>query len=93
MRFANVRELKNKTSELLRVTAQGKDVLITSHGKPVAVLHGITEDDLDDYVLTHHPALKSSLDQAYREYKSKGGLTAGEVLGRLGMAKKRRGRK
>jgi prevent-host-death family protein len=89
MVFANVRRLKNKTSELLRIAARGKDVLITSHGRPVAVLHGITEDELEDYVLTHHPILKKSLEQAYREYKRKGGLTTSQVLERLGKKRAR----
>lgn len=40
MRFVNVRELKSKTSEILRAAADEK-IIITSHGKPVAVVAGI----------------------------------------------------
>ena len=47
MRFATVRDLKNRTSEMLRMAASGKPVLITSHGKPVAVLQGMTQDEID----------------------------------------------
>jgi prevent-host-death family protein len=44
MKTAQVRELKNKTSELLRLAAK-EDILITSRGKPVACLIGICPDD------------------------------------------------
>jgi prevent-host-death family protein len=40
MRFVNVRELKSKTSEILRAAA-GERIIVTSHGKPVAVVAGI----------------------------------------------------
>jgi prevent-host-death family protein len=40
MKTAQVRELKNKTSELLRLAAK-EDIVITSRGKPVACLIGI----------------------------------------------------
>jgi prevent-host-death family protein len=45
MRFVNVRELKSKTSEILRAAA-GEDIIVTNHGKPVAVVSGIDEGDL-----------------------------------------------
>ena len=45
LKTAQVRELKNKTSELLRQAAT-EDVIITSRGKPVACLIGIHPDDV-----------------------------------------------
>jgi prevent-host-death family protein len=83
MRFANVRELKNKTSELLRAAARGSDVLITSHGRPVGILHGLTEDELEDYVFLHHRGLRRSLDDAEDEYRRKGGISLETLLARL----------
>lgn len=46
MRFVNVRELKSKTSEILRAAA-GEDIIVTNHGKPVAVVAGIEERDFE----------------------------------------------
>jgi prevent-host-death family protein len=45
MKAATVRELKNKTSELLRRAAR-EDVMITSRGRPVACLIGLHPDDI-----------------------------------------------
>ena len=46
MRFINVRELKSKTSEILRAAA-GEDFIVTNHGKPVAVVTGIDGRDFE----------------------------------------------
>jgi len=46
MRFVNVRELKSKTSEILRAAA-GEDIIVTNHGKPVAVVAGIDGGDFE----------------------------------------------
>lgn len=83
MKFANVRELKNKTSELLRLTKKEKNILITSRGKPVAILHGIHEDEIEDYVLTHHPGLRRGIEKAYRDYQKHGGVPLAEVISSL----------
>ena len=80
MKFATVRDLKNRTSEMLRHAAAGRDVLITSHGRPVAILHGMKQEDLEDWVLSHDPALRESIEAADREYLKKGGVPVEEVI-------------
>lgn len=80
MKFATVRVLKNQTSEMLRTAAKGKDVVITSHGRPIAVLRGLSEDELEDYILSHHPALRRSIEDAWRHYQKHGGFSADELL-------------
>lgn len=80
MKFATVRKLKNQTSEMLRTAARGTDVLITSHGRPVAVLHGLSEDELEDYVLSHHPEIRQSIEDGWRHHKMHGGLSVEEVM-------------
>jgi antitoxin (DNA-binding transcriptional repressor) of toxin-antitoxin stability system len=95
MKFANVRTLKNQTSEMLRHAAGGNDVIITSHGKPVAVLRKMTEEDMEDYVLSRHPAIRASIEASHREVLAKGGIPLGDVIRTLeAKAKKgkRRGR-
>ena len=91
IKFATVRNLKNQTSEMLRLAANGTDVLITSHGKPVAVLHGLGEEDLEDFVLSRHPGVRKSIEDAEREYRKKGGVPLPEVVKRL-KAKRAAGR-
>ena len=63
MKTAQVRELKNKTSELLRQAAK-EEVIITSRGRPVACLIGINPDDI-----SIRPRSQSGdyADEAYRK--------------------------
>jgi prevent-host-death family protein len=68
MKFVNVRELKNKTSSVLRYTEKGDDVIVTSRGKPCAVIHHLSEDDIEDYILLSHPDFKKKLEEAYQQY-------------------------
>lgn len=87
MKFANVRELKNKTSEILR-KAEKEAVIITSKGKPRAIVTAISEDDFEDYLLEKSEALHDMLAEAHAEYRSRGGVSLEEYLVRR---KKRRG--
>jgi prevent-host-death family protein len=63
MKTAQVRELKNKTSELLRQAAN-EDIVITSRGKPVACLVGINPDDV-----TIRPRRRMVGDYADEQYR------------------------
>lgn len=89
MKFASVRTLKNQTSEMLREAAKGKDVLITSHGKPVALLHGLSESDLEDLSFSQDPGLRKSIESAWRHFLKGGGISAPEMLKRI---KERKGK-
>ena len=57
MRFAGIKELKHNTMDILK-ESQKEDVIITAYGKPTAILHHITEEDLADYLIENDPALK-----------------------------------
>ena len=47
MRFVSVRELRNRTSQLWRDLEQERDLIVTSHGKPVAILSATDERSLE----------------------------------------------
>jgi len=79
MKFANVRELKNKTSEILR-KAEKEAVVITSKGKPRAIITAISEEDFEDYLLESSPQLLQVLEEAKQEYTAEGGVTIASYL-------------
>lgn len=86
MKFANVRELKNKTSEILR-KAEKEAVVITSKGKPRAIITAISEEDFEDYLLESSPQLLQVLEEARKEYTARGGVSISSYLS--GRKKKR----
>jgi prevent-host-death family protein len=80
VKSASVRELKSNTSGLLRLVKMGEGVLITSHGKPVATLSGISEEAMEDFLLSYHPEFRESIESAYAECRKKGGTPIEEVI-------------
>jgi len=49
-------------------------------GKPKVVLHAVTEDELEDYLLAHSPKFLQSLDASYKEHQKKGGSSLDSLL-------------
>jgi len=82
MRYAGVKELKQKTMDLLRESERG-DIIITAYGKPAAILHHVTEEDVADYLIENDPEFRSKIEEAYAEYMRFGGIEAGELLRKL----------
>ncbi len=84
VKLATVRELKNRTTALIREAEKGKAVVVTRRGKPVATLKSFEPRDLreaDKYptsafdalkekILAKHPQLaKESAEQARQEFE------------------------
>ncbi len=56
MEWVGIRELKARTSEVMRKLREEKaEYVITYRGKPCAILLPIDEEALEDYLLTSHP--------------------------------------
>ena len=82
MRYAGVKELKQKTMDLLKDAEKG-DIIITAYGKPAAILHHVNEEDLADYLIENDPEFQAKIEEAYAEYLNLGGIEAGELIREL----------
>lgn len=91
MKFANVRELKAKTSDILKEVELGEEIVVTYHGKPKALLSKISEQEIKilkktgkEGVLTReHPFLRlvgSFSDDAVDISKNKYSYIAASIL-------------
>ena len=70
MKFTNVRELKAKTSEILRTVERGNTVLVTTHGRPTAMLVPVTEDDIEDVLLAYSPTLRKKIEAGLKDIRA-----------------------
>jgi prevent-host-death family protein len=86
MRFAGVKELKHKTMDLLKESKE-EDIIITAHGKPMAILHYISEEDLADHLIENDPAFRKKIEKAYNEFLKGSGISIDEMI--LKLEKKR----
>ena len=69
MKFANMKELKEKTSAILALTDKGEDVVVTYRGKPRAMIHKMAEEDLEDYIIASSPKIRQILEDAEKDFQ------------------------
>jgi prevent-host-death family protein len=66
-----IRDLKNRTTEILRAVEQrGAAVVVTRHGRPAALLLPIGSPEAEDYVLAHAPEIVASLREAQADLRA-----------------------
>jgi prevent-host-death family protein len=70
VKFASVRELKTKMSEMLRTVERGNTVLVTTHGRPTAMLVPVTEDDIEDALLAYSPTLRKKIKEGLKDIRA-----------------------
>lgn len=75
MKIAPVAELKAQFSAYLRSSTEGP-VVVTRHGKPVAVLLSIEdEEELERVVLAYTPKFQGILEAAREQIREGGGVS------------------
>jgi len=80
--MVGVREAQAKLSELVS-RSQKERIILTRHGKPVAVISGVEGMDVEDVLLGQDPDLAKLI--ASRRRSKKPLLSLGEVKARLGL--------
>lgn len=60
MRFIGVRELRNKTGEVLSAVQKGDKVILTRRGKPFAAMARLREEEIERLILEGRGWLKLS---------------------------------
>ena len=48
MQFVSVRDLRSKSSEIWKKVRKERDLVVTSNGRPVAILSGVSGDNLEE---------------------------------------------
>ena len=64
-------EAKNRLSACAR-DAQRSPVIITRHGRPYAALVGLDGQDMEAFLVAHHPAIIEAIDRAAEAAKTAG---------------------
>ncbi len=48
MKFLSVRDLRSKPAEVWKGLAAAREMVVTSNGRPIAILSAVTEDSLEE---------------------------------------------
>ena len=73
MKFVTVRDLRLKPGEVWKLTREEKELIVTSNGRPVAILIGTSEQSFEREVETIQRARAlGALERIHRLSKEKG---------------------
>ncbi len=50
MKFLSVRDLRGKSAKIWKDLSREKEMVVTSNGRPVAILSSISESNLEEYL-------------------------------------------
>ncbi len=56
MKFVGIRDLRNKSSQIMKSLPYEKEVVITSNGKPTAIIAPVSEDNLEEFLAAFRKA-------------------------------------
>lgn len=82
MKFISVRDLRLRSAEIWRQLQQEKEMVVTSNGRPVAVLAGIEGQDVVEYLAALRRAramLAVNKIQEHAQQTGKDKITAAEI--------------
>ena len=84
LRFINIHELHAKTPQAINQVTRGTKIVVTRRGKPKALLLPLSEDEIEDIVLSS-PSVTKGFKVADREAKKKGWRSLADVRKELGL--------
>lgn len=68
MPTVGIKELKDRASEIIRKVREDQaPYIITLRGKPSAMIIPLDENEVDDYIVAHHPYFVMLRDKARKE--------------------------
>ena len=67
MKFVNIRELQKGASAVVALAEHGEDVIITKRGKPAAVIYPLSEDQIEEYMIEHSPAIRKKIAEGLKD--------------------------
>lgn len=91
MKIVPLNEVKNQFSQYLE-EAQREDIVVMKNGRAAAIIHAITDEDLEDYLFETDPRFIARIEALRAQYWREGATPLREVRRELGLkprAKKR----
>jgi prevent-host-death family protein len=92
MKVVPLNEVKNRLSAYLELSKR-EDIVVTKNGRAAAVLHGVTDEDLEDYLFESDPRFIARIELLRRNYQREGGTSLDNVRKELRLPKRQRRKK
>lgn len=90
MKIVPLNEVKNRFSTYLELSKR-EDIVVTKNGRPAAILHAVTDEDIEDYLFESDPRFIARIEALRREFEQRGGTSLADAKKELGVPASRRG--
>lgn len=87
MKIVPLNEVKNRFSRYLE-QAKREDIIVTKNGRPEAVTHSITDEDLEDSLFETDPRFIARIETLREQYRREGGTPLEKVRKELGLERR-----
>ena len=95
MRFVSVRELRGQSAAVWKALAEEKDMVVTSNGKPIALLSATSDETLEESLGAVRRARAQAAATAMQQASLKAGtdrMSLDDINTEIGAARARRAR-
>ena len=90
MKIVPLNEVKNRVSTYLELSKH-EDIVVTKNGRPAAILHAVTDEDLEDYLFESDPRFIARIQALRGEFQREGGTALADVRRELRVPATKRG--
>lgn len=78
MRIVPLNEVKNRFSTYLELSKR-EDIVVTKNGRPAAILHAVTDEDIEDYLFESDPQFIARIEALRRQFQQRGATSLDKV--------------
>jgi prevent-host-death family protein len=89
VKIVPLNEVKNRFSTYLELSKR-EDIVVTKNGRPAAILHAVTDKDIEDYLFESDPRFIARIAALRREFQREGGTPLADVRREVGVPTSRR---
>lgn len=93
MKFVTIRDFRSRSAMIQKELPLEKELVLTSNGKPVAIISSVTENDMEEAlgaIRRARAALAMNLIQRESAKKGRGRMTLSEINAEIKETRKRR---
>ena len=90
MRFISVREFRGNSGDVWKKLLNEQELVITSNGKPIAIVSAVSEETLEDALRAIRRARAMAAVQVMQRQSAKRGLAADDVSKEISAARSER---
>lgn len=90
MRFISVREFRGKSGDVWKELAKERELVITSNGKPIAIVSAVSEETLEDSLRAIRRARAMAAVEAMQRRSANRGLDSEDVEAEIAAVRRER---